>query len=178
LVAQLLHDGQVDCTGSFMAQPASNMFGGQHRVRTQTETSIVEHALLGMCESALARDDASAAATATQVLERSWYSTIRPDVWRADRHGPLFKVAVGPYAAAQPSYCGWVPPGGETQEIDDYLCPSSFAHAWRETGDEVFLDKASELFQWSGIAEVLDAPLSNWRNRLALQRLAQDLIAE
>lgn len=178
LVAQLLHDGQVDCTGSIMAQPASNMFGGQHRVRTQTETAIVEHALLGMRESALARDDAAAAALVSLVLERSYYSTIGPTVWRADRHGPLFKVAVGPYDDDQASYCGWVPPGGETTEIDDYLSPSSFAHAWRETGDEVFLDKAAELFQWSEVSQVLDAPLSNWRNRLALQRLAQDLLAQ
>jgi hypothetical protein len=178
LVAQLLHDGQVDCTGSFMAQPASNMFGGAHRVRTQTETAIVEHALLGMRESALARDDASAAALVSDVLERSYYSTIHPSVWRADRHGPLFKVAVGPYADDEASYCGWVPPGGETPEIDDYLCPSSFAHAWRETRDEVFLDKAAELFQWSEVSQVLDAPLSNWRNRLALQRVAQDLLAQ
>lgn len=176
-LSQTLWDAQADCSGTIMAAAASNIFGGLYSIRTQTETAIVEHALLGMRESVLLRADLSAAAQIADVLEGSYYSTISPLVWRSDRRGPLFKVAVGPYDRTQALYCSFVPTGGESPEIDSYQCPSSFAHAYRATQDEVFLQKAQEMFQWTAIQQVNEAPLSNWQNRLALQRLAQDVEA-
>ena len=176
-LSQTLWDAQADCSGTLMASAASNIFGGLYSIRTQTETAIVEHALLGMRESVLLRADLSAAAQIADVLEGSYYSTISDLVWRSDRRGPLFKVAVGPYDRTQALYCSFVPTGGESPEIDSYQCPSSFAHAYRATQDQAFLRKASEMFQWTTVQQVNDAPLSNWQNRLALQRLAQDLQA-
>jgi hypothetical protein len=176
-LSQTLWDAQADCSGTLMASAASNIFGGLYSIRTQTETAIVEHALLGMRESVLLCADLSAAAQIADVLEGSYYSTISDLVWRSDRRGPLFKVAVGPYDRTQALYCSFVPTGGESPEIDSYQCPSSFAHAYRATQDQAFLRKASEMFQWTTVQQVNDAPLSNWQNRLALQRLAQDLQA-
>jgi hypothetical protein len=72
-------------------------------------------------------------------------------------------------------YCTTVPPGGESPEVEWVQCPSSFAHAWLATQDPQFLARACELSGVTSLQQIWQSPVSNWQNRLALLRLAQDL---
>ena len=172
--ARLLADGRSSCDGSLMAWPASSCFGGLYRVRTQTETAILEHALLGLREQALRGASPCAHELVADILRRSHASTIVAPAWSEALGGPLAKVAVGPYDEAIAGWCGWIPSDGASTEVDTYQSDSSFAHGFRATGDPGFLVKVAQLHHWSDWRVVLQQPLANWRNTLALQRLAQD----
>jgi hypothetical protein len=172
--ARLLDEGQRACDGTLMAWPSTSCFGGLYRVRTQTETAILEHALLGLRASALVGAAPCADLQVERVLRRSYASTIAAPAWSAALAGPLVKVAVGPIDEALPGYCGWVPDDGRSSEVDLHQSESSFAHAWRATHDDEYLVKVARLRRQADWRQVLAAPLANWRNNLALQRLAQD----
>ncbi|MEY2746906.1 MAG: hypothetical protein RL112_1948 [Planctomycetota bacterium] len=172
--SRLVAEGQSSCDGSLMAWPSLSCFGGNYRVRTQTETAIVEHALLGMRMQALRGASPCEAQRVEAVLRRSFGSTIVAPAWSESLGGPLVKVAVGPYHEAVAGWCGWIPPDGASPDVDTYQSDSSFAHGWRATGDASFLAKVARLHGWSDWRAVLQQPLQNWHNTLALQRLAQD----
>lgn len=177
-VARLVADGQASCGGTILAAASNHDFGGQYSVRTQTETAMVEHALAGLRHAALDGVDPCASQMVARTLARSFASTIDPLVWRTESPpGPLFKVAVGPADRALPLFCSFVPPDGRSTEVDAYQCPSSLAHGYLASGDPVYLQRAVELLGIGDLPQLLQAPLVNWQNRLALQRLAQDLAA-
>ena len=174
-IVDLLWDAHSSCNGTLMASPSLSVFSGLYSVRAQNEVSILEHALVGLRQTALLQADPCAAGKVGEILKQSYYGTISPLVWRSASHGPVFKLAVGPYDNAQPLYCSNVPPGGETPEVELVQCPSSFAHAWLATQDPQFLSRACELSGVTSLQQVWQSPVTNWQNRLALLRLAQDL---
>jgi hypothetical protein len=173
-MARLVDEGQSGCDGSLVAWPSLSCFGGRYRVRIQTETAILEHALLGLREQALADASPCTARMVDRVLRDSYQSTIGAPAWSAELGGPLTKVAVGPYDADLPGWCGRVPADGSSGEVDAYQSDSSFALGYLATRDEAHLAKVAQLHQWSDWRMVLAQPLANWPNRIALQRLAQD----
>ena len=174
-IVELLWDAHSACSGTLMAAPSMSAFGGLYRVRAQNEVSIIEHALVGLRQTALVGQDPCASAKVAEILKQSYYGTISPLVWRSARNGPVFKLAVGPFDSSQPLYCTTVPPGGESPEVEWVQCPSSFAHAWLATQDPQFLARACELSGVTSLQQIWQSPVSNWQNRLALLRLAQDL---
>jgi hypothetical protein len=173
-LVDLWWDASTPCDDGLMAAPTYAAFGGQHRVRSQIEVAMLDHAMLGLLRGALDGREPCSAAQVQRLLERSWRQTISPQVWRASLHGPLTKVGVGPFNDALPPYCGLPPAGAETTAIDEYQSTSGFAHAWRFTRDPTYLAKVCELHGWTSVQDAWATPTLNWQNRLALLRLAQE----
>ena len=173
-LVDLWWDASSPCDDGLMAAPTYAAFGGQHRVRSQIEVAMLDHAMLGLLRGALDGREPCAAAQVQRLLERSWRQTISPQVWRTSLHGPLMKIGVGPFIASLPAYCGSTPAGAETTTIDEYQSSSSFAHAWRFTRDPTYLARACELHGWTSVQDAWNTPTLNWQNRLALLRLVQD----
>jgi hypothetical protein len=172
LVADLVRDGQSDCTGIIQATPM-DVFGGQYRNRQSIEAAITENALTGMRKSVFEGVDGGRVSEINQILARSFYAMISPLVWSEHDHGPWAMIAVGDADMNQPPYCNYWPPDGNYGFADHYQTWSSFAYAYEITGDPTFLAHATDM-AGQALPQLFDSnPLPNVQNTAALWSVIQ-----
>jgi hypothetical protein len=174
LVADLVRDGQSDCTGIIQATPM-DVFGGQYRNRQSIEAAITENALMGMRLSVFENVDEQRVHEINGILSRSFYAMISPLVWSTSDHGPWAMIAVGLADMSQPPFCTYWPPDGNYGIADHYQTWSSFAYAYILTSDSIFLARASEMAGNPLTIAFQQNPLVNLPNTAALWALVQQL---
>jgi hypothetical protein len=173
LVADLVRDGQSECTGIIQATPM-DVFNGQYRNRQSIEAAITENALVGMRKSVFENVDSVRVHEIDGILSSSFYAMISPLVWSTSDHGPWAMIAVGDTDMNQPPYCTYWPPDGNYGFADHYQAWSSFAYAYELTGDPVFLAYATDMAGGSLASSFLSNPLENLPNTAALWALVQN----
>jgi hypothetical protein len=174
-VADLLEDGQMDCTGILQSTPLMNVFDAQYRCRQSIEAAITENAIVGMRESVFDGDDAARTAQVDGVLRDALYAMISPLVWSEDQHGPWAMIATGSFDMTQPPFCSYFPPDGTYGYTDHYQVWNSFAYGYELTGDQRFIQKAEEMLGGDLYTVMQAGGLSNIQNGAALLALAQSL---
>jgi hypothetical protein len=174
LVADLIQDGQSDCTGIIQSTPME-IFGGQYRNRQSIEAAITENALMSMRRSVFEGVDAPRMQQVTNILIRSFYAMVSPLVWSDSDHGPWAMIAVGDADENQPPYCNYWPPDGNYGFADHYQTWSSFAYAYQLTGDPLFIARATEMAGQPLPHSFQVNPLQNIPNTAALWALVQSL---
>jgi hypothetical protein len=174
LVANLIEDGQSDCTDIIQATPM-DVFGGQYRNRQSIEAAITENALISMRRSVFDDVDAARSQQVNGILARSLYAMISPLVWSVSDHGPWAMIAVGDADMSHPPYCSFWPPDGNYGYADHYQTWSSFAYGYEITGDPIFLVRATEMAGQPLNQGFAQNPLQNLPNTVALWALVQSL---
>lgn len=175
-VADVVANGQSDCSGFIQATIYEQLFGGQYRARQSIEQAIIEHALLGLVETVFDRVDPPRAAQTRNVLRASFRAMATSPGWSDAHHAPWSKLAVGDANFAHAPFCGAPPPGGQADGGDGWQCWSSFAYAWELTGNPLYLDRAREMLGTTNLLQgLVNQGLWNLENRAALLALAQKI---
>ena len=143
-VIDLVELGQSTCSGTIMSKPNTAHFGGQYRILQSISESILEYALWGMRSTVLDGQDSASATRLNNVIKRSTYAMISPQVWSNADASPHFYTALGPYDDSQPSFCGYVPPDGH-EGYDNWQTWNVFSYGYLLTGDTQFLNKAAQM---------------------------------
>lgn len=175
-IADVLRDGQAECTGCIMAAYKDSLLGGQYRVRQSYETAISDNAIRGLTKTVFEGKNPNRTQDLENALTKSVYASISPTFWDSGASAPYQYVAVGPADASQPLFCEDVPADGRSTYVDRYQYWSSFAYAYELTGDEIFLTRAAQMQGGSDLLqEALDEGTGNLGNRAALLALLQTL---
>jgi hypothetical protein len=175
-VIDLVADGQSDCTGIIQATPLYNVFNAQYRCRQSIEAAITENALVGLRESVYRGEDAQRVAQVDAVLKKSLGAMISPLVWDEAHNGPQAMMAVGMIDQEAPPFCAFYPEDGTYGYADHYQIWSSFAYAYRLTGDAIYLERAKQALGAEDLhATLTGGALENLANRAGLLALVQEL---
>jgi hypothetical protein len=176
LVTDLVHDGQMHCTGIIQASPMINIFGSQYRCRQSIEAAITENAMVGMRESVFRGENAARVSEVNGVLSRALYAMISPLIWDHTIHGPWAMIADGLIDMNQPPFCTYWPPDGNYGIPDHYQTWSSYAYAYQITHDGVFLQRAVEALGGGDLkADLMAKGTTDLENGCALLAFAQTL---
>jgi len=175
IVADLIEDGQSDCSGFIQAWQSSNYLGGQYRLRQSYEAGITENMLRSMTETIFRSEDEDRADRIEQIMVRSARGNTRAPYWSETEHAPYNFMAVGPYDHDAPLYCGDVPNGAHSPNFDRSQYWSSLAYAYEISGDELFLFRAAEMAGGGDLFnQMAGSGLSNLGNMAALIALIQE----
>lgn len=172
-VADLVQDGQADCSGIIQSTPLVNVFNGEYRCRQSIEAAITENALWSLSTTVFGDVYPEAASAVRDVLTESAYSMISPLVWSTSQHGPFALFATSWFDGSVPPFCTYIPWNGNQGNVDKYQVWSTFAYAYELTGDPVFLERAAEMLERSLVPGLFDDGLINIENRAALIALLQ-----
>lgn len=175
-VMDVVVEGQSTCTGCIMSSPKDSILGGLYRVRQSYETAITENMIRGLKETVFAGHSENRSNALDQVIAKSVYASVSPTYWNAGAAAPWQYVAVAPIAGEQVPYCDDIPSNGYSETVDRYQYWSSFAYAYEVTGDEHFLNCASQMEGGAGLLdEMLAEGIDNIGNRAGLLALMQTL---
>ncbi len=175
-IAKILRDGQSDCTGCIQAWPSTNYLSGQYRLRQSFETAITDNVIRGLRETVFAGQSPQETQRLDQVLVRSVRASISPMFWNEQQNAPWNFIAVGPIDSSQPLYCGSVPAGAHSDNVDLSTFWSSFAYAWEVEQDLDFLRHPALMTGGGNLFQSLTAAgTGNLGNRAALLALVQSL---
>lgn len=170
-LVQLMFDGQALCSGFIQAQVAPKMLDGDHRARQAIEQAILENALKGVLETVFRGVSATHTVMLEDILEKSYYAWTSPMAWDSAKNGPYAIGATGPQNESLPPWC--VFPGGlsnlHTTYTDTYQLWSSFGYAFKQTGDPIFLNFATDMIGGGNLLNKLQSQgANNIYNRAAL----------
>ena len=173
-LADAMANGQSACNGIIQANITPKNLGGNFVTRQSIEQAITENAIVSLTESAFRGDDGGREAALDYTLEKSCEAMIGSMAWSdgsqtGGKVGPHSIMAVAPLSG-QP-YCGSLPPGGYGNGIDNYQNWSSFAYGYRVSGNQEFLNKASQMASGSSQSlwnKMTSMGFNNLENRLAL----------
>jgi len=175
LIVETVRDGQSTCTGNIMAA-GLNLLGGNYLIRQSFETAIVENALRGIKESVFRGRNATHTGEIDQIITNSAYASISAPFWSNSQNAPWFYSAVGPDTYNDPEYCHDVPSNAHSSHVDRSTYWSSFAYAHELTGDDVFIQRATEMTGGANLLNELEAHgVDGTRNRAALLAYCQTL---
>jgi hypothetical protein len=174
-VADVVEEGQSECTGIIQATPMGNIFDGQYRNRQSIECAIGDSAIWSMMTTVFGDAYPVRHQRLAGVLERSAYSMISPLVWTDEHDGPWAMIAVGPRNIGQPPFCTFWPEDGNYFIPDHYQCWSTFAFGYELTGDPVFLTRAQQMVGQPLAQGLRASGVDNIQNRAALLALVQSL---
>jgi hypothetical protein len=155
LVDDTLAMGQGSCNGFIQSNVNNKNLGGQWYTRQSIEQAIIENMLWELKESVFRDRDPARFAQTTDTLHDSVYAMIGPMAWDVGVHAPMAMVAVAPLDITQPPFCGSIPPGGSGNGGDKFQTPSSFAYGFEITGDQTFINRASEMFATTSLLHTL-----------------------
>ena len=174
LLAETLIQGQIPCTGHFMAVTSSGVLGASYRAAQSYETSLLDHAIRGLLESVL-REEQPGLATALEGFLASHYAGFVSDsAWSTELSGPRNQYAVAPIGSDSTPFCpGEQPAEGVSPTINGFQAWCTLAYAHRLTGDPIYLQRAAEL-AGGPLSEFLhQGGLTNLGNRAALLEVVQ-----
>ncbi|MCK6446938.1 MAG: hypothetical protein L6Q99_11140 [Planctomycetes bacterium] len=172
-VTKLFRQGQSRCNGFLMSLKSSKDFNGQYFARRQTETAMLDQAMISIIESVFRGADPARTHTLEQVLAKQVYGEIGPISWSNSQKGPYATIAVAPLSGAP--YCDTTP--ANSPDADKFQSWNSLAYAYEVTGDPLFLQRAAEMSGASSTPGLLNAQQAmgwtNHENRAGLLALAQ-----
>lgn len=172
-VVQLIADGQAQCTGFIQATTYIKLLGGNFRVKQSIESAIVQTGMFSTLRSVFRNKDQVHYQLLRTTLERALQSNLRAENWDPANAAPFTQVAVGPKDVALPPYCGVVPPGGQSSNLDGYQIWPSLAHGLALTGDPAYFDYTAKLLGSTWQSLVSDTDLSNFSNKAPLFAVAE-----
>ncbi|MDG1498348.1 MAG: hypothetical protein P8N31_09570 [Planctomycetota bacterium] len=175
-IAELLSDGQDQCTGIIESKTYVKFLDGKYRGRQVTEMSIVENALVGVIRSVLQDEEQVHNDMLRAVLINSLYALIAPGSWDPANSAPWSELATGPADPDLPPFCWSIPVDGRSPYTNDYQQWASLAYGVEFTGDEAFLIKAQKMLGAPLVHMVIDDKLPNLGNRSAMHALIEYLI--
>ncbi|MFT6362927.1 MAG: hypothetical protein ACJAZ8_001337 [Planctomycetota bacterium] len=177
-VVDMLFDGQADCSG-IIGSKINKWLGGNYRVRSSIEMSILESALRAARERVFDQVDSARYAMLGDVLHDSYYGLIGNLSWAPGNAGPWSHLAVGPLDTANMApYClqDDLPADGQDGYLEDYQCWSSLAFGFEMTGNTEFLERARLMTGGGSLTASLQADgTKNLGNRSALLALVQEI---
>ncbi len=174
-IADMVHDGRVDCTGMIQAIVNTKILNGQYRARQSIEQAIVENALWSMRESVFRGVDFARMGKLKRVISDSAYTMIGFPAWEPIGAGPWNHVAIGPVSMAQPMYCSSLPPeGAAAGGLDKYQSWCTLAYGWQLTGDPLFLQRTMQMSgpQFTTFKAAVQVGFNNIDNKAALISLS------
>ncbi|MFT5052899.1 MAG: hypothetical protein ACI8QZ_004337 [Chlamydiales bacterium] len=175
IVADLVENGQSDCSGIIQAWQSTNYLGSQYRLRQSYETAITENMLRSLTETVFRSEDDERAERVEQIMVRSARGNTRAPYWSPTEHAPWNFMAVGPFDNEAPLYCGDVPEGAHSPNFDRNQYWSSLAYAFEISGDELFVFRAAEMAGGGDLYNhVISGGLGNLGNMAALIALMQE----
>lgn len=174
-VTDLLIDGQASCSGFLQANISDKFLDGMYRARQSIEAAILENAIRGMLETVYRGTEDPKAVALQGVLVRSFRAMVSAESWSPGEVGPWTFVAVAPLDESLPPWCGFLPEDGQSAEHDTFQTACSLGYAYELTGDDVFLQKAAEMFGADPLTSLLDDGDENLENRAALLAILQTL---
>ncbi|MEZ5975273.1 MAG: hypothetical protein R3E96_10660 [Planctomycetota bacterium] len=142
IFADVMREGQSDCTGNIMSFVIYNYFYGRYAVRQSFEVAMVEQAIRGMCETIYKDLDMGRYEAMNSVREQSTYSTMSEPFWDPVQRGPWFVCAVGSSDLSLiPDLCFDVPREAHSGHIDvtDYW--NALAYSYNSTQDPFLLSR-------------------------------------
>ena len=176
IVVDMVFDGQADCSG-IVGSKTSKWLGGNYRVRSSIEMSILESALRSLSVRMYDSVDHARHAMLQDVLHDSFYGLIGDLSWGAGNAGPWSHLAVGPLDTFNsPPFCVGddLPLDGHDQYLENYQCWSSLAYAFEMTGNTQFLEAARLMTSGGSLTASLQAQgVKNLANRAALLATVQ-----
>lgn len=175
-VVDMVFDGQADCSG-IIGSKINKWLGGNYRVRSSIEMSILESALRGMRERVFDDVDSARYAMLGDVLHDSYYGMIGNMSWAPGNAGPWSHLAVAPLDTLnQAPYCVQddLPIDGQDGYLENYQCWSSLAFGYEMTGNPEFLARARLMTDGGSLTASLQSDgTKNLGNRSALLALVQ-----
>lgn len=174
-IADMVHDGRVDCTGMIQAIVNTKILNGQYRARQSIEQAIVENALWSMRESVFRGVDFARMGELKRVISDSAYTMIGFPAWEPIGKGPWNHVAVGPLSMTQPMYCNSLPgEGAAAGGLDKYQSWCTLAYGWELTGDPLFLQRTMQMSgsQFATFKSAVQVGFMNMENKAALIALS------
>ncbi len=181
-LAELLLEGQNQCSGFIQAFVSEKALGGKYLARQLIEQSITEHMLVGLYETVFRDVDPAHGAMVRDILERSLYAFIGEMSWFPGEAGPWRYTGVGPPDADLPAWCrrSQMPPDAWTAgDIETFQDWASFAYGFQLTSDQSFLHHARVQIGARDIGELMQrlesSGTNNLENRAPLLALMQHL---
>jgi len=175
--ADLLAQGQVNCSGFLMTLHVPGWLTGEYLMRSQPEHTIIEHSLVGLLETVFRGADLGRTEQTRQVLADATRTVIGPISWSTSMQAPWFLAATAPLDLSQPSFCEGPPPGGVGNGPDGFFSWASFGYGYELSGDWEFLDKATAMSGGgnllSNLIYVLNKGYTNVETAAALLALLQ-----
>lgn len=174
-IADMVHDGRVDCTGMIQAIVNTKILNGLYRARQSIEQAIVENALWSMRESVFRGVDFARMGKLKRVIIDSAYTMIGFPAWEPIGAGPWNHVAIGPISLAQPMFCNSLPTeGAAAGGLDKFQSWCTLAYGWELSGDPLFLQRTIQMSgsQYSTFKSAVQGGFMNMENKAALMSLS------
>jgi hypothetical protein len=176
-VADVVEQGQSNCTGNLQAINIGKLLGGRFLVRRANESGYLEHALVGINESVFRGEQTSRADELDQVIVASARAGLLAPFWSRDDLAVHWTVGVAPRDPMYPEFCKDIPDSGFEQQ--DYFTNEhswgSIAYAYRISGDPFFLKRAAELSEGDAWDFLHANGLKLLQSRAAILALVQSL---
>jgi hypothetical protein len=168
-IADVLEDGQSECSGIIEAMIYEQLFNGQYRARQSIEQAIIENMIVSVRERVTRDVSNQYTQKLNSVLRKSIFAMVTEPCWNETAHAPWTKLAVGDANFSHAPFCGNTPLDGFADGGDTYQCWSSFAYAAEITGNPIYLQRAAEMAGGTSLLQsLLAAGLGNIENRAAL----------
>lgn len=156
-VAQLALEGTSTCTGNIMASDVgTKQFDGKYLIRYLGHSSYADNALRGIQRSVFGERDPELAAELGDALVGTARALCTPPYWHEESGRPWNFFGVGPIDAGEGEFCFEVPADAFGTDTTDQKYYSSLAYAYEETGDELFLFRASQMLGGGHLQTLLE----------------------
>jgi hypothetical protein len=141
-ITDTVFSGQSACSGIIMATPHGTHLGGNYRLIQTVSEAVIQNGLWGVRTSVFDREEDEYADRIDHVLRRSTAAMISSLVWNPAKSNFHFYTALGPYDQDEPSFCGYMPPDGHSEE-DGWQTWNVLTFGYLLTGNLDFLTKAT-----------------------------------
>ncbi|MEE8468370.1 MAG: hypothetical protein V3T22_07945 [Planctomycetota bacterium] len=173
-IAQVVVEGQSDCTGNLMATKVGKMLDGEVYVRLVGHSSYADNALAGMRESVFRGQDDGRAQKLAEALVGNARAQCSPGFWSAEHGAPWTWVGVGAVDEVG-DWCDDIPEWARAETTNGVGYASSFATAFELSGDVEFLFRAAQMLGGGDLLGLLEARgLDRIETTAALLALAQE----
>lgn len=145
-VADTVEAGQSTCTGNVMAlYVGTKVFNGAYRIRNTAHASFADNALRGMQKSVFADVEPNRAQRLADVIVGNAQAQASAPYFDDAAGMPYSYLGVTPSDPNEPDFCFNIPNEALPQYYTGVEYLSSFAYAYEETGDDLFLFRAAQM---------------------------------
>ena len=173
-IAQVVAQGQSDCTGNLMATKVGKMLDGEVYVRLVGHSSYADNALASMRKSVFQGRDDSRADQLAEALVGNAQAQCSPAYWSEEHGAPWTWVGVG-LVDEVGDWCDEIPQWAKAETTNDVGYSNSFALAFELSGNPEFLFRAAQMLGGGDLLGILEARgLDRIETTAALLALAQE----
>lgn len=157
------------CTGNPTSLRIQKNFKAAFQSRQSFEASYFLHAIQGLRRSVFENVDPAVHADLTFILTEGARSSINAPYWNPQARAQNRLVATRLYPYEAPDFCTNVPIDGFTPHYDPWTAMTTWAYAFQETRDPIYLQRAAEVvggsnalasFESGGLTDIADkAPM-------------------